>query len=91
MGFTLLLNQLKRTFSVKRCADCNYYYIPKPLLPGSEYKNSKCMRFAIFDMKTRLAEFESAYLARGDKTMCGPDGKHFEKHTPYPPLPHSTK
>jgi len=87
MRFTSFINQAKRTFSVKKCADCNYYYIPKSLLPGSDDKNARCMRFIIFDMKTRLAEFEPAYIARGDKTLCGPDGKHYETTPPYPTIP----
>ena len=87
MRFTLFCNQMKRTFAVKRCVDCNYYYTPKTNQSGSMFKDSKCMRFVIFDMNTRLAEFEPAYIARGDKTLCGPDGKHFETTPPYPATP----
>jgi len=87
MRFTSFINQAKRTFSVKRCADCNYYYIPKKYDPNYEVNKTKCMRFVIFDMNTRLAEFENTYIARGDKTLCGPDGKHFETTPPYPTIP----
>jgi len=84
MRFTTLFNQLTRTFSTKRCVDCNYYYIPKKYERGYGYNHTKCMRFIKLDMNTKLSEFENAYIARGDKTMCGPDGKYFEK-TPTTP------
>jgi NMD protein affecting ribosome stability and mRNA decay len=87
MSFISFLNQARRAFSVTRCVDCNYYYIPKKYERGYGYNSTKCMRFINLDMKTRLSEFENAYIARGDKTMCGPDGKYFETQPKPPTIP----
>ena len=74
-----LFNQIKRSLSVKKCIDCKYYYIPKMNNGSSIYSVSKCMNFLSANIETRGHEFEYAYIVRSEKTMCGPDGKYFEK------------
>ena len=72
-------NQIKRSLSVKRCIDCNYYYIPKNKTDSSIYMVSKCMKYLSADTDARGSEFEYAYIVRSEKSMCGPDGIHFKK------------
>ena len=84
MTITNLFNQIKRSFSIKKCIDCKYYYIPKINNDSSIYSVSKCMKFLSADTDARGSEFEYAYIVRSEKTMCGPDGKYFEK-LPGPP------
>ena len=85
MTFTNLFNQIKRSLSVRRCIDCNYYYIPKLNNNSSVYMNSKCMKFLKANAESKgWSDFEYAYIVRSEKTMCGPDGKYFEK-PPRPP------
>jgi len=79
MTITNLFNQIKRSFSIKKCIDCKYYYIPKINNDSSIYSVSKCMKFLSADTDGRGSEFEYAYIVRSEKTMCGPDGKYFEK------------
>jgi hypothetical protein len=79
-----LFNQIKRSLSVKKCIDCKYYYIPKMNNGSSIYSVSKCMNFLSANIEARGHEFEYAYIVRSEKTMCGPDGKYFEK-LPGPP------
>ena len=79
MTITNLFNQIKRLLSVKKCIDCKYYYIPKINNGSSIYSVSKCIKFLSANIETRGHEFEYAYIVRSEKTMCGPDGKYFEK------------
>jgi hypothetical protein len=74
-----LFNQIKRSLSVKKCIDCKHYYIPKMNNDSSIYSVSKCMKFLSADTDARGSEFEYAYIVRSEKTMCGPDGKYFQK------------
>jgi hypothetical protein len=50
----------------------------------SIYMNSKCMKYLSANTDARGSEFEYAYIVRSEKSMCGPDGIHFEK-LPRPP------
>jgi hypothetical protein len=84
MTITNLFNQIKRSLSVKKCIDCKYYYIPKINNGSSIYSVSKCIKFLSANIEKRGHEFEYAYIVRSEKTMCGPDGKYFEK-LPGPP------
>ena len=79
MTITNLFNQIKRSFSIKKCIDCKYYYIPKINNGSSIYSVSKCIKFLSANIEKRGHEFEYAYIVRSEKTMCGPDGKYFEK------------
>jgi hypothetical protein len=79
MKITNLFNQIKRSFSIKKCIDCKYYYIPKINNDSSIYSVSKCMKFLSADTDARGSEFEYAYIVRSEKTMCGPDCKYFKK------------
>jgi hypothetical protein len=47
---------------------------------------SKCMKFLSPLTDARGSEFEYAYIVRSEKSMCGPDGRYFEK-LPKPPRP----
>ena len=86
MTLTKLFRQFQRSMSVRRCIDCNYYYIPKKKGDASLYMVSKCMKFLSPNTDARGSEFEYAYIVRSEKSMCGSDGRYFEK-LPKPPRP----
>ena len=77
MTFIYFFNQIKR--SIPKCVDCKYY------LSQNQKENkifesatAKCRKFLSETTDGMGPEYEYAYIARGEKTMCGPQGTYFK-------------
>jgi hypothetical protein len=77
MTFIYFFNQIKRT--VPKCIDCKYY------LTQNQQENkifesarAKCRKFLSATTDGMGPEYEYAYIVRGEKTMCGPQGRYFQ-------------
>jgi hypothetical protein len=78
MPFIYFFNQIKNKQIPKCCVKCNYYYVPKNTKEKSIFAIAKCMKFVSLSRNGRPPEFEYAIVARSGKTLCGPEGNHFE-------------
>ena len=80
MKFINIFKIIQRTIiHTPKCINCNYFYIPRNIKEKSIYSETKCMKFLSFKTDGRGPEFEYSYIARSDKTMCGPKGLYFKK------------
>jgi hypothetical protein len=76
--FTYFFNQIKNKQIPKCCINCNYFYVPKNTKEKSIFPVAKCMKFVSLSRDGRPPETEYAIIARREKSMCGPNGIHFE-------------
>lgn len=77
MTFIFFFNQIKRT--VPKCIDCKYYLTQNHQENKIfESATAKCRKFLSETADGMGAEYEYAYIVRGEKTMCGPQGTHFK-------------
>ena len=78
VSFIYFFNQIKNKQISKCCVKCNYYYVPKNSKEQPTFMVAKCMKFVSLSRNGRPPEFEYAIVARREKSMCGPDGIHFD-------------
>lgn len=79
LSFTYFFNQIKNKQIPKCCVKCNYFYVPKNTKEPSIFTVAKCMKFVSLYRDGSPPEFEYAIVARSRKSICGPEGIHFER------------
>jgi hypothetical protein len=79
MTFIRFFNEIKKAQSIC-CIDCKYY-LTSTLINEKNinyFATAKCRKFLSANADGMGSEYEYAYIVRGEKTMCGPQGTYFK-------------
>jgi len=76
MTFIKFFNQIKRSATIPKCTDCKYYVMSET--GRNVFASAKCLKFESIGIESKKPYNEFAYIARGEKTMCGSYGLKFE-------------
>lgn len=79
MTFIRFFNEIKRSYS-KRCVDCKFYLTSSLINENNRnyFATAKCRKFLSASTDATGSLYEYAYITRSEKSMCGPQGTHFE-------------